>query len=53
MKIGSIRVSTQEQNTLRQETMMGHFARTIRDLLELIEQLSAKGEQEKLPLQKL
>ena len=84
MKIGYIRVSTQEQNTLRQEEMMGElgveelyidkasgkntdrpelkkmmayvrrgdtvivesisrFARNTRDLLNLMEQLSAKG----------
>ncbi len=84
MKIGYIRVSTQEQNTIRQEEMMGElgveelyldkasgkntdrpqlqkmmeyvrrgdtvivesisrFARNTRDLLELIEQLTAKG----------
>lgn len=84
MKIGYIRVSTQEQNTIRQETLMhaleadevyidrmsgkskerpelkrmlsfvrqgdtvivesiSRFARNTRDLLELVEQLSAKG----------
>ena len=84
MKIGYIRVSTQEQNTIRQEVMMeqlgveelyidkasgkntdrpelkkmmayvrrgdtvivesiSRFARNTRDLLELIEQLTAKG----------
>ena len=84
MKIGYIRVSTQEQNTIRQETLMGtlgvdeiyidrmsgkntqrpelqkmmdyvrqgdmvivesisRFARNARDLLELVERLTAKG----------
>lgn len=84
MKIGYIRVSTQEQNTIRQEVLMAHlgveqvfidrmsgkntqrpelkamlefvrrgdvvivesisrFARNTRDLLELVEQLTAKG----------
>ena len=84
MKIGYIRVSTQEQNTMRQEALMGalgvdevyidrmsgknanrpelqkmmeyvrkgdtvivesisRFARNTRDLLELVEQLTAKG----------
>lgn len=84
MKIGYVRVSTQEQNTIRQETMMktlevdeiyidkasgknidrpqlsqmmeyvrkgdvvivesiSRFARNTRDLLELVEQLRAKG----------
>ena len=46
MKIGYIRVSTQEQNTMRQEVLVesiSRFARNTKDLLELIEQLSAKG----------
>ena len=86
MKIGYIRVSTQEQNTMRQEVLMealgvdevyidrmsgknanrpelqkmmeyvrkgdtvivesiSRFARNTRDLLELVEQLTAKGEE--------
>ena len=46
MKIGYIRVSTQEQNTMRQEVLVesiSRFARNTKDLLELVEQLSAKG----------
>ena len=46
MKIGYIRVSTQEQNTLRQEVLVesiSRFARNTKDLLELVEQLTAKG----------
>lgn len=46
MKIGYIRVSTQEQNTMRQEVLMesiSRFARNTKDLLELVEQLTAKG----------
>ena len=46
MKIGYIRVSTQEQNTMRQEVLVesiSRFARNTKDLLELVEQLTAKG----------
>ena len=42
MKIGYIRVSTQEQNTMRQEVLVesiSRFARNTKDLLELVEQL--------------
>lgn len=46
MKIGYICVSTQEQNTMRQEVLVesiSRFARNTKDLLELVEQLTAKG----------
>ena len=46
MKIGYIRVSTQEQNTMRQEVLVesiSRFARNTKDLLELVEHLTAKG----------
>ena len=46
MKIGYIRVSAQEQNTMRQEVLVesiSRFARNTKDLLELVEQLTAKG----------
>lgn len=43
MKIGYIRVSTQEQNTMRIVESISRFARNTKDLLELVEQLTAKG----------
>ena len=46
MKIGYIRVSAQEQNMMRQEVLVesiSRFARNTKDLLELVEQLTAKG----------
>ena len=43
MKIGYIRISTQEQNTMRIVESISRFARNTKDLLELVEQLTAKG----------
>ena len=43
MKIGYIRISTQEQNTMRIVESISRFARNTKDLLGLVEQLTAKG----------
>ena len=55
MKIGYIRVSIQEQNTMRQEVLVesiSRFARNTKDLLELVEQLTAIEARKRLGISK-